>query len=174
MNAEPRYRCLAVNDEQSTCCCCGKKGLKRVVWLLDNENLDAEPAHYGTTCAAHLLMGRLAGEPKPKISAAETAIAAALDLERTRTSLELLAVIKALPVPVVIEADNKYGVAGLLVGETHTPWSFVSYNCRIPLADMTRRAQLEWTLDQVSTLARERGIQDTWRIRSRATELLAA
>jgi len=46
----PRYVVIAINDEQDTCDCCGKKGLKRVVWLHDTI-ADAEVA-YGTTCAA--------------------------------------------------------------------------------------------------------------------------
>lgn len=43
------FKILAVNDEQNFCECCGRKNLKRVVWI---ENLDTgEIKHFGTTCA---------------------------------------------------------------------------------------------------------------------------
>lgn len=40
---------LGVNGDRDTCACCGKTGLKRVVWL---EIDGGEPVHYGTVCAA--------------------------------------------------------------------------------------------------------------------------
>jgi len=46
-----RIQVLGVNDDKHTCQCCGKSGLKRVVWLsIDGAN----PVHYGTTCAARV------------------------------------------------------------------------------------------------------------------------
>jgi hypothetical protein len=46
-----RIEVLGVNSDKHTCQCCGKSGLKRVVWL----SLDgATPVHYGTTCAARV------------------------------------------------------------------------------------------------------------------------
>jgi hypothetical protein len=170
---EPRrYRLLAVNDEQSTCCCCGKKGLKRVVWLLDLEEPDADPAHYGTTCAAHLLMNRKAGEPKPKVSAAEKAIAAAIEFELTRVAAELLTSVPVV-VPELTEGINKWGVPVVICGDTEVPFSFESYNRRVPFAAMVERVIVEWKLDTVSAVARDRGLE-SWRVRAAAARILAA
>lgn len=44
-----RFQVVAVNDERDYCECCGKKGLKRVVWVLDTET--DETKHFGTSCA---------------------------------------------------------------------------------------------------------------------------
>lgn len=44
-----RYQLLAVNDTRDYCECCGRKGLKRVVWIVDLET--GEEKHFGTTCA---------------------------------------------------------------------------------------------------------------------------
>ena len=55
-----KYRILGMNDDQNTCCQCGKKGLKRVVWL---EALDAEGngtgdvIHVGIDCAGQMIRG---------------------------------------------------------------------------------------------------------------------
>lgn len=43
------YKILAVNDDKDFCQCCGKQGLRRVVWV-DRDN--TEILHLGTTCAA--------------------------------------------------------------------------------------------------------------------------
>lgn len=44
-----RIKVLGINDDRDTCQCCGRAGLKRVVWL----SIDSgEPVHYGTSCAA--------------------------------------------------------------------------------------------------------------------------
>ena len=48
MNINDRFQVLAVNDSADFCECCGRKGLKRVVWVLDNET--GEHKHFGTTC----------------------------------------------------------------------------------------------------------------------------
>lgn len=48
MNLSPRFQVIAVNDSSDFCECCGRKGLKRVVWVLDNET--GEQKHFGTTC----------------------------------------------------------------------------------------------------------------------------
>lgn len=50
-NAMSRYTFLGVNDERDFCECCGKVGLKRVVWIEDTET--CEIRHYGTTCATN-------------------------------------------------------------------------------------------------------------------------
>lgn len=44
-----RYHVVGVNDERDFCMCCGRKGLKRVVWVRDIET--DEVKHFGTTCA---------------------------------------------------------------------------------------------------------------------------
>ncbi len=44
-----RFKVLGVNDEAEDCECCGKTGLKRVVWIEDTETLKIQ--HFGTTCA---------------------------------------------------------------------------------------------------------------------------
>lgn len=46
---EQRIKVLGINDDRDSCQCCGKEGLKRVVWLSID---DGQPVHYGTTCAA--------------------------------------------------------------------------------------------------------------------------
>jgi hypothetical protein len=44
-----RFVVKGINDEQSFCSCCGKQGLKRVVWIEDTETGDIN--HFGTSCA---------------------------------------------------------------------------------------------------------------------------
>lgn len=44
-----RFQLIAVNDDRDFCECCGKTGLKRVVWIQDIETLELK--HFGTTCA---------------------------------------------------------------------------------------------------------------------------
>lgn len=43
------FRVLAVNDDKDFCQCCGRSGLKRVVWIEDEQA--GEIKHFGTTCA---------------------------------------------------------------------------------------------------------------------------
>ena len=53
-----KYLCYGVNDDVDFCEACGKRGLKRVVWLapLDEEGNElADPAPYGVDCAARML-----------------------------------------------------------------------------------------------------------------------
>ena len=50
-----RFRVLGVNDDKDFCECCGKSGLKRVVWIEDTES--GEVSHFGTTCAMHAKHG---------------------------------------------------------------------------------------------------------------------
>ncbi len=45
-------RVLGVNDDRDSCDCCGRKGLKKVVWL---ETAAGEIVAYGTGCAARAL-----------------------------------------------------------------------------------------------------------------------
>lgn len=43
------FKVLGVNDDKNFCECCGKQGLKKVVFI---ENLETnEIKHFGTTCA---------------------------------------------------------------------------------------------------------------------------
>ncbi len=44
-----RFRVKGVNDDRDTCDCCGKTGLKKVVWIEDTETLEIRA--FGTTCA---------------------------------------------------------------------------------------------------------------------------
>ena len=46
-----RFEIKGINDDKDTCMCCGKEGLKKVVWIEDTETL--EVGHYGTSCAAN-------------------------------------------------------------------------------------------------------------------------
>ena len=44
-----KKRILGINDDRDFCQCCGKTGLRRVVWI---ENLETGSIrHFGTTCA---------------------------------------------------------------------------------------------------------------------------
>lgn len=44
-----RFKILGVNDDRDSCECCGRTGLKRVVWIEDTET--GTIRHFGTTCA---------------------------------------------------------------------------------------------------------------------------
>ena len=55
MNLNDRFQVIAVNDSADFCECCGRKGLKRVVWVLDNET--GEHKHFGTSCVLSPLKG---------------------------------------------------------------------------------------------------------------------
>lgn len=44
-----RYEVLGVTDDRDFCECCGRTGLKRVVFIRDLET--GETKHFGTTCA---------------------------------------------------------------------------------------------------------------------------
>jgi hypothetical protein len=45
-----RFNVKAVNDDRDFCMCCGKSGLKKVVWIEDTET--SQISHFGTTCAS--------------------------------------------------------------------------------------------------------------------------
>ena len=105
---QPRYRFMGINDNESTCVCCGKKGLKRVVWLLDLDG-DDDALHYGTTCAAHLL-SRSSGD-KPTVAQAEKILLAAQQDEDLRVARAEVARVRALPVP-MIEVDHTVDALG--------------------------------------------------------------
>lgn len=44
-----RFRIKGVNDDRDTCDCCGKTGLKKVVWIEDLETQEIRA--FGTSCA---------------------------------------------------------------------------------------------------------------------------
>ena len=44
-----RFKILGINDDKSTCSCCGKQGLKKVVWIEDTETGSLD--HFGVICA---------------------------------------------------------------------------------------------------------------------------
>lgn len=50
-----RFKVLGVNDDKSTCMCCGKRGLQQVVWIEDTET--GEIKHFGTSCAKQPVKG---------------------------------------------------------------------------------------------------------------------
>lgn len=53
----PKYRIKGSDDHETTCACCGRTDLKRVIWLtaIDADGNDTTVEAYGTTCAARLL-----------------------------------------------------------------------------------------------------------------------
>jgi len=46
-----RFVIKGINDEQDSCSCCGKTGLKRVVWIEDTQTGDIN--FFGTSCATN-------------------------------------------------------------------------------------------------------------------------
>jgi len=50
-----RYQVLSINDDRDFCECCGRTGLKRVVFIRDTET--DETKHFGTTCAMSPVKG---------------------------------------------------------------------------------------------------------------------
>jgi len=50
-----RFIIKGINDDRDFCMCCGRKGLKRVVWIEDTES--GEIKHFGTTCAVSPIKG---------------------------------------------------------------------------------------------------------------------
>jgi hypothetical protein len=50
-----RYQVLAINDEKDSCQCCGKSGLKKVVWIENSES--GEIKHFGVVCATNPAKG---------------------------------------------------------------------------------------------------------------------
>lgn len=53
--AGPRFTVLGVTDDRDFCQCCGRQGLKRVVWIEDGES--GAVRHFGTTCVTAPAMG---------------------------------------------------------------------------------------------------------------------
>ncbi len=58
INITNKYKFKGINNDFDFCSCCGKKGLKRVVWLslLDNEGNElSDPEPFGVNCAANAM-----------------------------------------------------------------------------------------------------------------------
>lgn len=72
-----RFVIKGINDDQGSCSCCGKTGLKRVVWIQDNDSGDIN--HFGTTCA--LNPAKCFGITKADVNAALRAFDAAQKAE---------------------------------------------------------------------------------------------
>lgn len=61
-----RYSIVEVSDSKDFCQCCGKTGLKRVVFISDSET--GEVRHFGSTCATSPAKGfDLGGEIKLRV-----------------------------------------------------------------------------------------------------------
>jgi hypothetical protein len=71
-----KYKVLGINDEQTTCDCCGRKGLKRTVVLeiWGNDENTLEIIRVGVDCAAILSQRNGVGKSAKKILAEATAI----------------------------------------------------------------------------------------------------
>lgn len=63
-----RFLVLGVSDDRDLCECCGKQGLKKVVFIQDTETQDIK--HFGTTCATRPAagFGPIANDVKTAIS----------------------------------------------------------------------------------------------------------
>lgn len=160
-----RYRYLGTDDAESTCSCCGKQNLKRVVWLVELDedgNELGEPRHYGTTCAAHLLRGTCG--KKPTVGEAKKIIDTAADAEKARLRSEFdrnyergRDAVRHARMPEPERVVNDYGVPLIRVGDAsasygsrwHTPEqndaAFRSGEGR----EAIRRAQHDWFHNRV-------------------------
>ena len=56
------YRIKGIKNDETTCACCGRNDLTKVVWLapLDEDGNEFDAAPYGTTCAARLMTPKTA------------------------------------------------------------------------------------------------------------------
>lgn len=73
-----KKRILGINDDRDFCQCCGKTGLRRVVWI---ENLETGTIrHFGTTCAGKNAPA-LFGEIKEAVKEHNKELSAAVEQE---------------------------------------------------------------------------------------------
>lgn len=88
----PRFKIDGITDDQDTCDCCGRQGLKRTVRLLrlDADGNPVEALHYGTTCAAKALRRPAARIAAEAATAQHRADAAAEQRARFAATLERL------------------------------------------------------------------------------------
>lgn len=155
----PRYKCVAINDEADTCACCGRKKLKRVAWLLEFDGTD--PAPYGTTCAAHLLLEREPSEPKVKLSAAEKVIAAAY----AETLRGFITQALELTPPAAVDCPNPHASEW-----NRTPWAAVGdfakprvsrgFDAYYSVAESEPELQRGWFLNRAVEIARASGLSE--------------
>jgi hypothetical protein len=56
-STQSTYRIKGTNSDETTCACCGRDDLTKVIWLaeLDADGAESQAEPYGTTCAARLL-----------------------------------------------------------------------------------------------------------------------
>ena len=135
-----RYTYHATNDEADICSCCGKKGLKRVVWLSCDGN---EAAPYGTTCAGYLLTGVKQGKDK-----AELAIVEAKKAAYKAHALEMFA--QAPEVTVTVDA-NKFGTRSVFVCGDITNYVMHGFDGSAPnTAGCSRRAKIDWAFKRAT------------------------
>jgi hypothetical protein len=124
------FQLVGTDDNQSTCCCCGRTDLKRVVWLvpIDSDGGPAgEPEHYGTTCAARLLGYAHPTSASTKSRVEREARKAAED----RRAEETARIFRAAVATTVVRGANRFGAPTAEVsvnGEPVTvvgrgPWS---------------------------------------------------
>lgn len=152
MNAKPefepsRFRCVGMDDSADTCACCGKTGLKRVVWLFDTHSTD-DAAPYGTTCAALLLLGR-----KVTRRESERLVDATVAAEIERIADRY----RDAPPPAMRETTNRYGVAcwtfddGTELAACGLPWSEIAPERKRVSRE---RAIVEWREREATAHAR--------------------
>lgn len=87
-----KFRMVGINDDASECSCCGRQGLKRVVWLMPLDvdgNPEGDAAPYGTSCAATLM-----GYAYPKSSASKRKIEVEAMMARRQTVEDAVAEIR--------------------------------------------------------------------------------
>ena len=107
------YRIMGTDDSEDTCSCCGRQGLKRVVWVapLDPDGgIEDSPAPYGTTCAARLL-GYTYSSAKEAVGVKKLVESEAVLAEvraRVETYQNLLA--QDFPVTSIVRTTNRWGV----------------------------------------------------------------
>lgn len=173
MTVSHKYRCVGVNDEADTCSQCGRTGLRRVAWLVPllDGAADGEVAPFGTTCAAHLLRGRVGRKPGRRQATRELDAA----LERCRSEFAVEAC--SLAVPAHTTSVNEYGVTIVEIDDVGCP---VGREDLRP-ADFdfaVSAARVQWYACRAADLARERGCTGTdfspYRFRKHVCEAMEA
>ena len=149
------YRYLGCNDEEDSCCQCGRQGLKRVVWLQplnDAGEPDGDPAHFGTTCGAWLLLGKISPK-KPKKSVAVKELERAAHLERLR----YLALFEDQAPTEYQLRDNRWGVACLVLDGRDYPLRTMAYGGGYDTIATLRSARSQWAEVRASEAAKADG-----------------
>lgn len=158
-----KYRYLGTDDEESVCSCCGRQGLKRVAWLeaLDEEgNEISVPLPYGTTCAAHLMLGRHPKEKKPTKTDSEKVLMEAW----LRSVQEAWDRAKVLTPPEPTFGKTSFGTAMIYVGDVGQPRSIRSYRGegQEPIYEPVERDLLwlnqDWRKRRATEIGKDMGI----------------